>query len=123
MSVVRGAVPPSELSGVMMIDFGVIAYALLNVITTEQLPDGVPPARIVKVPAASVDPVVTVSVGEGELPQFVALPMVGAVVWVDSKWLFVIMNVANVPVVPETVILRPVVSAVKRLAVAAEFWI
>lgn len=42
-----------------------------------------PPVAIVKEPAESVDPLVMVAVGLE--PQLVGVPMVGAVVWVDSR--------------------------------------
>lgn len=98
------------VAGVKIIDFGAAPYVLLKVITTLQVEVWVLlPEVIVNEPAESVELFATVAVGE--VAQAVGVPMVGLVVWVDLKWALVRVRLAKVVVLPATVIIRPLLSA------------
>jgi hypothetical protein len=105
---------------VRITDFGAPPYALLKVITVVHTPVVLEPELMVTLPAESVEPAVTLAVGL--VPQLEGVPIVGAVVWVDLKCALSICRTAKVLVVPLTLIVLFVVSAVNRV-VALAFWI
>ena len=62
-------------------------------------------------PAESVELAATAAVGD--VAQFVGVPIVGALVWVDLKWALSICSMANVEVLPAILMTDPDVSALK----------
>ncbi len=68
---------------------------------------------MVNEPALSVEPLATVA--DGVVAQAVGVPIVGLLVWVILKCASESTRVAKVVVVPLTVMLIPLVSAVNRL--------
>ena len=101
---------PTANVGVRMTVFGVVAYALLNVTVVSQVVGEPVPAVTVNEPVESVAPVVTAAVGL--VPQFMGVPIVGAVVCEDSRCPLEMLSVANVVVVPAMVMIKFDVSAV-----------